>query len=296
MSHKIKPILFLFFILAVSAFSCRNHEKTVENQDLAVKSVLDNDRGNVRLIFYNMYLPPQASRIFERAGANYNPSILNQPENFPRYQNAHKLALNLGIYGVDLSYTRMFDQATLTAKYFSTIRMMANNLGIPQDYYDNILTRIDRNSRDKDSLVRLAEEIYELTDDYLKDNNLDANASLIVTGGWIEALYISTRILDADPDNVEMSDRIAEQKYSLNSLISLLSNYQEDIAVAGDLLMLKLLKKSFDRYDIFYDADDFALDTVNGLISASAYNSGMTQDIMDEISEIVGQIRIQLIN
>ena len=108
-------------------------------------------------------------------------------------------------------------------------------------------------------------------------------------------MYISTRILEADPDNVEISDRIAEQKYSLNSLISLLSNYQEDISVAGDLLLLKLLKRTFDRYDIYYDQDKFVLDTVNKLISASGYKTGITPEILDEIFDIVGEIRAQMI-
>ncbi len=296
MPHKIKLPAILVLVLTVVLISCRNEQNTPGKNDLAIRSLPAADSGNVRLIFYNMYLPPQMANIFEQTGANYNPSLLNQSDNFARYQDPHKIAINLGIYGVDMNYARMFNQASMTAKYFLTIQMMTKKLGIPASYYEDLLNGIDQFSANKDSLVRIAGEVYERTDAYLKRNGRDATAALIVAGGWIEALYISTKIIESDPENMEMIDRIAEQKYSLNSLISLLGNYQEDISVAGDLLLLKLLKKSFDKFEIYYDQDDFKLDTVNKLISASEYHSGITPAIIKEVGDLTGEIRMQMIN
>ncbi len=293
--HNLISCLIILSLLLGLSF-CRNGQKADQIHELAVKSSIPEGTDNVRLIFYNMYLPPRMSKIFERVGANYNPSILNNPDDFARYQDPHKTAINLGIYGVDMSYVRMFDQTLLMAKYFSTIQLLTRMLDIPDEYFDDMVKGIEHSSNNRDSLIRIASEIYDRTDNYLKKNDNDAYAALIVTGGWIETMYISTRILEADPDNVEISDRIAEQKYSLNSLISLLSNYQEDISVAGDLLLLKLLKRSFDRYDIYYEQDNFVLDTVNKLISASGCKTGITPEILDEITDIVGEIRTQMIN
>ncbi len=296
MAYKNSLISVILFLLVISFFSCKGRPGTDEKHGLAIQSNTRDSTENLRLIFYNMYLPPQMSRIFERVGANYDPAILNQPDNFGRYQGRHKIALNLGVFGVDLNYTRIFDQTALTSKYFSTIQLMTSKLGIPSEYYERILENLEQYYKNKDTIIKVAGELYERTDNYLKEKKHNADAALIVTGGWIEALYISTQILKTDPDNVEMSDRIAEQKYSLNSLISLLSNFQEDIDVAGDILMLKLLKKSFDRYEIYYDQDDFKLDTVNKLISTSNYHTGITTEILGEIGDIVAEIRAQMIN
>ncbi|HYW94103.1 MAG TPA: hypothetical protein VE870_00795 [Bacteroidales bacterium] len=289
-------ILYLIFLLVLMAPGCTNHQATVEKKDLAVSTTSADEQSNVRLIFYNMYLPPKMSEIFQKVGANYNPNILNQPDNFARYQDPHKIALNLGVYGVDLNYARMFNQSATTARYLTSIQLMTEKLGIPSSYFESLMNDMEHYYSNKDSITKIVTGIYERTDSFLKDNNHDAWAALIVTGGWVEALYISTRILRATPDNVEISDRIAEQKYSLNSLISLLSNYQDNIDVAGDLLMLKLLKKSFDRFDIYYDQDDFSIDTVTKVISTSDYHSGITPGILDEITDILSEIRVQMIN
>ena len=295
MVRTVFHLLFLTLVILIST-SCRSPHQKVNNDDLHFENMPADPGGNVRLIFYNMYLPPEMARIFESVGANYLPSILSEPDDFARYQEPHKIAMNLGIYGVDLSYARMYDQKTLTARYLSTVDLLATKLGIPQDYYENFMNGIEKYYDNRDSVAILATAIYAQTDEYLKKNNNESYAALIIAGGWIEALFISTRIIESEPGNVEISDRIAEQKYSLNSLISLLSNYQNETEVAEVLLMLKRLKKSFDRFEIYYGQDDFVLDTVKKVIEASEYESGLTAGISDEISRIVSQIRTRIIN
>jgi hypothetical protein len=115
-------------------------------------------------------------------------------------------------------------------------------------------------------------------------------------GGWIEALYIASKIAESDPENMEIKDRIAEQKYSLNSLISLLSNYQEDLHIAEDLLMLKQLKKSFDKFEIYYNQGGFKVDTVNKLISTTEYVVDVSPEIISEIGAIISEIRMGIVN
>jgi hypothetical protein len=131
---------------------------------------------------------------------------------------------------------------------------------------------------------------------FLKGNGNDSYAALIVFGGWVEALYIASKILESDPENIEILDRIAEQKYSLNSLISLLSNFQESIKVSECILRLKKLKSSFEKFEIYYEKENLQLDTVNKLISASDYESSMSPKIALEINTLVTEIRQELIN
>lgn len=45
----------------------------------------------------------------EKAGAKYNKNILNDVKNVDKYTSAGQQALNLGIYGADLSYTSVFN-------------------------------------------------------------------------------------------------------------------------------------------------------------------------------------------
>jgi hypothetical protein len=291
---------FLFFILlALFLFifpGCKMKNEPLINTSEILEEEPSTNVGKVKLIFYNMYLPTEMSRLFEKVGANYKPKILNPPDNFSSYSEKSKIALNIGIYGVDLSYSRIFSQNATTAKYFSSIHLMYEKLGIPDNYYEDLINGIEKYYNDKDSLAKFASDVYERADRYLRENKGDSYSALIVTGGWVEALYLAGKIAESNPDNIEIRERIAGQKYSLNSLISLLNNYQEDIVVSGYILMFKGLKKSFDKVDIYYDQKSFQLDTLNKLISTSDYNINLTPDIFEEITASVSEIRSDIVN
>ena len=287
-------VCFLFGLFLFGGCQARNKPETITTE------VFDEDptsnSGKVRLIFYNMYLPTESSRIFEKLGTNYTPGILNPADNFSRYDDDSKIALNLGVYGVDLSYCRIFNQNAAIAKYFSTVQLLYGKLGIPASYFDELLQGLEKYYTNKDSLARFASDVYEHADNYLRENENDVLAAMIITGGWVESLYLAGKIAEANPENVEIRERIAGQKYSLNSLISVLSNYQENIVVTKYILMLKGLKKSFDKIDIYYNNESFKLDTVNKLISVSDYEIKFSSDVLKELTLSVSEIRSEIVD
>ncbi len=283
-----------FLFLTMISCNQRNQEDSARIYDFTGDTVGSEEKA--RQIFYSMYLPNEMSRLFERVGANFEPSILNSPENFARYTDPVNIALNLGIYGVDLNYVRMFDQGAATAKYFGIIQILADKLGIPKSTFEDLLMDMDEYFQNKDSLSKVAGEIYTIADEYLKEHGNDAYAALIVTGGWIEALYIATKIFEENPGNMEIMDRIAEQKYSLNSLISLLSNYQSDIKIAEYILMLKQIRKAFSSFEIVYDTQNLSIDTTQKLINAAEYHSGISAGVVYEIALQISNIRTEITN
>jgi len=192
-----------------------------------------------RSIYYTMSLPVEMARLFDHVGANYYPDLLNPPNEFGKYTRAAKIALNLGVYGVDLSYVKMFNQHQRSVAYLASINRLADELGIPREIYGNVIDNLEFFVSNPDSLSRVATKLYSATDEYLIKDGQEGAASLVAMGGWIESMYIATRIYENDPGNIALQDKIAEQKYSLNSLIALMNNYHADLDLAEYLLMLK---------------------------------------------------------
>ncbi len=287
-------VIFLFGLFLLSSCGTRNKPEPLTSEVFDAEPT--SNAGKVRLIFYNMYLPTESSRIFEKLGANYTPDILNPADNFSNYTDNAKIALNLGVYGVDLSYCRIFNQNAAIAKYFTTVQLLYEKLGIPASYFEDLLQGLEKYYNNKDSLARFASDVYEHADNYLRENENDAFAAMIITGGWVESLYLAGKIAEAYPENVEITERIAGQKYSLNSLISVLSNYQDNIVIAEYILMLKGLKKSFDKIDIYYNNGSFQLDTINKLISVSDYEVKFSPDVLKEITKSVSEIRSEIVD
>jgi hypothetical protein len=90
-------------------------------------------------------------------------------------------------------------------------------------------------------------------------------------------------------------EKIAEQKYSLNSLISLMNNYYGNDELTEYLLMMKNLRRSFDKYQIYYIADDVAVDTISKTISASKYYIDAKPEQIFEISSKLASLRDKIV-
>lgn len=198
-------------------------------------------------IFYNMYLSVELSTLFQASGAVFKNELLNPTEKMTDYVTSSKKALNLGVYAVDLTFAKAFEQFETAAKYFNAMEKMAEELGIPADYFESSAQRFDRNINQPDSLMVIANEVYMSTDAYLRENERFAAAGQIILGGWVEAIYIAIDVANTTRD-IDVIERLAEQKSSLTNVITMLNDYSDDVIIKDNLKKLNQLKPVFDSF------------------------------------------------
>jgi hypothetical protein len=289
-------ILPIMLFISLMFHGCRQDASESALYETDTLTSEDETIRKAKSIFYYMYLPSEMYKLFEKSGAIYDPTILNPVENVNRYTLTSKAAVNLGIYGVDLSYNKIFGQNQKTLLYFTVIHKLSQQLGIPDNQFASALKGIEKNITNKDSLTFYATNMYSATNRYLNENDRQATAALIIMGGWVEALYIACTISDENPDNKEILERIAFQKYSLKSLISLLNNYQGDAEVSKYLVLLKSLKRTFNNIELYYERGDIELDTINKYINANKVDLNFTNRDIVEIKRIVASMRNDIVN
>ena len=188
----------------VFLFSCYDIDQKVDESqyneiEITENSSYKNDEyiKEAKIIFYQMRSPVEMAKLFQRTNPPFNPKILNPVDNHYKYCiNNLKSALNLGVYGVDLSYIRMFDQPQSSDNYLSAIQKLSQSLGIPQNKVSFTIKRIEKNITDKDSLFQIVSDDFAAADIYLRDNERETSATLITLGGWVEAIYIALKILE----------------------------------------------------------------------------------------------------
>jgi hypothetical protein len=249
-------------------------------------------RGNV--IYYGIYSPAEVSGIFGRKNISYNPDILSPAENPNIFTTKTQIALNLGIYGADLSYIQMFGSGD-AAKYLDVILNLAGQLGIPGDYISGLIRRMDKNISDPDSLIQLSVEAFNHVNKFLIRENQEDLAYLILAGAWIEAMYIAAHDLvgDNDPDIIK---KIVEQKFSLNYLLSSMKNYYNDTNVAYIYRRLYVLKSYLDKTEIEFREKDLTIDKSQKQIKAAPESIRFSPDTMEKIREIIIELRKQILN
>lgn len=209
--------------------------------------------NNAQNIFYAIPSPIELAQLIQKAGAAYNKELLNSPsnDNISKYVSNTSKALNLGVYGADLSYTSVFDDNTQESiLYLACTRKLAEALGVGNAFDEKTVDRVQANTGKKDSLFSIISDSYMTTDEMLKESQRENASALVIAGGFIEAMYLGTQLAKSSKKPEDIINRIAEQKGTLNNVVGLLSSNEQDAGVSAILTDMKALKELFDQVTV----------------------------------------------
>lgn len=247
-------------------------------------------------IFYGILSPVEVCAIFNRLEVPYNNAALNPISNHDKYLSSSKASINTGIYGVDFGYLKMFGIGQGMIDYVVTIREMSSKLGIPDDYIMNPLKMLQGETLEADTIMDMMNDAFYKMENHLRSSGRESTAGLMVVGGWVEAMFIATQLvydpLNPDPEVVQ---RIAEQKYSLNSLLSFIKNYYDDPVVVYYSKKLKYLNNYFDSFDIYFKMNDLEIDTVKKVFRASGSDMNVTVETLNKIKDYIAALRTEMV-
>ncbi|MBI4947062.1 MAG: hypothetical protein HY840_11755 [Bacteroidetes bacterium] len=250
-------------------------------------------------IFYSIPSPIELAQLIQRAGAKYNKDFLNPIENKSKYMTNTSRALNLGVYGADLSYTSVFDDKTQESiLYLGCTRTLAEALGVGDAFDEKTVDRIQNNTGKKDSLLTIISDSYMSTDEMLKESQREGASALVITGGFIEALYLGTQLAQTTKNNADIISRLAEQKGTLDNVIGLLITYEKDASMSAVLADVKLLKEIYDQVQVNSVSESdiktnaaTKVTTIGGKITYS-----ITAELVTKLTETSAKIRNKIIS
>ncbi len=269
---------------------------TLSTDDGQGDSVQETRMRKTKNIFYNIPSPMETAALLKKAGAEYNGRILNDVKNVDRYTAASKQALNLGVYGADLSYASVFNQTQESMFYTSCAKKLADRLGVSGAFDDGTMERMEKNMQNRDSLLNIISETYWDVDGYLKENDREHISALMIAGGWVEGLYIATQVA-AGSKSPELYQRVAEQKLSLGDLMGLLGTYEgEDPALDAVREDLKSLESLYAGVDLATGGSSVTEENGVTVIGGDAPMATLTDEQLTSISEKAAAIRNNYIN
>jgi hypothetical protein len=246
--------------------------------------------------YYGLLTPVEICVIFNRLGVPYNSSALNPTSNSNLYLSSSSTSINTGIYGVDFGYLKIFGIGQDVLNYMNTIREMSNKLGIPDKLLLQPIKRVDSDLGDPDTITSLMKTAYSDIENYLRQSGRESAAGLMVMGGWVEAMFIATHLVynPANPD-AEVVQKIAEQKYTLKSLLSFMKNYYDDPVVVYYTKKLKFLNNYFDTFDIYFKKGDLEIDTARQVIRSSGTRMTVTVETLNNIRDYIAKLRTEMV-
>lgn len=293
-------LILLFIFLAAGAGGCNSGNKkasddsaTEEEFITAMDDETQEKLQTAKRIFYSLPSPIETAKILQNAGATYDENLLNPTRNQSGYITNLDMALNLGIYTTDLSYASLFDQSQTTLNYIEVAKNMADGLNILDAIDEATIQRLEDNINNREIIIDIISETLLNSSSYLKERGLESTATIILVGGWVEGLYIATQLVGNEPiENNKIVERIVDQKLSVDFMINLLKEADNDPDAVKVLEDVQNLKATFDKIDINLGENTPVVDpetNVTTLKSSSSHN--LTKPVFDELVNKVTELR-----
>ncbi len=142
MKKIIAGVLLPFLILSFTLLtSCKNRaankdQKKVELQQ--VKTIENQIETNV----YPLPTSAAVIKMLTELEVGYIIGISNPVENVKKYFSSTTRAINLGVYGADLSYATLYNIQQEVINYLNAIRSLANELNMSKIYNEDLYDKI----------------------------------------------------------------------------------------------------------------------------------------------------------
>ena len=254
MLNKVKFFFIVFTIIYISA-SCTS-EPVDENINKSQGEFTEINKEKLKKIFYSMPSPLELSMVIEKNGAPFIPELLNSIEKQSNYTKNIDMAINLGIYGADMSYASIHNQSQYTIDYMKASMNLADQLGIIDAITKDDLQILSDSMNNSNAILNIISRTFLKSNSYLDENGRPEITALIITGGWIEGIYIGSQIA-LSTHNAGLTQDIIDQQLVIDDLIGLLQIHAEDENIKTILVDIKKIKKASGEVNITQNNDSF---------------------------------------
>ena len=264
----ILPMLIICF-----AFFASCKDKAAEKQKKAVE--MEQVRSIEGEIESNVYPLPTSSSVIKmltELEVGYIIGISNPVENAKNYFSSTTRAINLGVYGADLSYVTLYNMQQEVINYLNAIRTLSNELNMSKIYNEDLYENIKANYDNRDELVTILTAAFNETYAYLSENDQQQLALLVVGGAWVEGMYLTTHVSDAAYKVAGISKVLLEQKNSFELFLEITKPYATDPSISDFLKLLDPVKKVY-----------------------AGLSTSLTEQNIRDITTVIGQVRAQIV-
>lgn len=288
----------VFVLIAALAF-----QSCVESTDSGDKrsdddeiNQIDPNKSNIMSVgdaIFSVPSPVQTAMLLESSGADYDASLPNSVQNLSNYVLETDKGLILGIYGADLAYNAIFGKNQEAISYLGAIEKLANDLDLANAVDPSIVKRFSQNLNHRDSMLVLSTTFFRASDTYLKENDRNNLAALVLIGGWVEGMYLAYNSVE---NNGEVAERIAEQKITLNNIVGLMNSLEQEERLGNLTTLLTDLQTVFEGVEATYEYQRPEVDADNKVTTLkSATTFTITDEQLNQIGEKVEALRNSIV-
>lgn len=296
-----KPLLFALSLALIASCQSRKGKLSVtgfevpDSMEIAADHQISEEA--MEEIVQNVASPIEMASLIKEIETPFSLDLLATTDYVDRYNTSYQMAYILGVFGADLGYLNIYDKYTQIMDYLIAINKLADGIYVGQFFDFATLKRMVTSRENLDSLMYISVKSFNNMDSYLRDNQRGHLSALMITGIWVEGLYLATQVAKANP-NPRLYQRIGEQKLNMNSLLIILNAYKSQKNIQDLIDLLNEIKTEFDQIEITYETGDPERVEQDGMIMIVQNEKSIvhiTDEQMQRIIQVTKKIRNQLI-
>jgi hypothetical protein len=297
------PYFLTIFSFSIVLFSACSQEKSIQEQEKEEKKTEKNSKPAISVEVINDMVksipsPLEISFLIKDLEIKYDKSVLNTPENVKKYNTDYQRALNLGVYSTDLGYANIYEQTQDALFYLNAVSEVAEALKIGKFFDFETIKKLASTRGNLDTLLLVTTKNLENINDHLQEKKRPDLTILILTGGWIESLFLTCEVTKKQANEL-LKTRIGEQKIILEQLLLLLSFYEnENENIKGLIGDFNKLNKIYENVKITYTNTPTTQKVVDGQVVTEGGPSSeikLEDKDLETILETVRGIRKKII-
>lgn len=268
-----------------------------DNTEAPAMAISDEMVNKIIQAFPN---PLEMTSLLKTSGAQFSEGYINDPGNLGRFINSYDKAFNLGAYGADLGYANFYEETGTAIQLLGSVRSLSNDLKVGQFFNFSSMQRLAKNRSNLDSLLYISTKGFQDMDEYLTSTGRPEVSMLMLYGGWLEGLYLASKVCKDSKDGKEvpkeLSERIGEQKIIIDDLQTLLSSHKGFAALKSVSSDLDQLKAIYDQVTITTVYAEPTRKEVNGMLIVEDNSSSevkMSAETLEAILDKVIELRNQ---
>ena len=240
--------------------------------------------------------PGEMAALLKASGVPFSTKYLVNPDRVKDYTSSFKKALGLGVLSADLGYLNVYSKTSQILDYLVSIRGLTEDLKLGQFFDFQALKRLATAEDNIDSLQFMCVNSYHDMDEHLRTNQRSNLSALLVTGVWVESLYLITQVAKEQPSD-QFKETIGEQKNILNRLLPILKVFKNTDKNFEELVQyLEELKEVLDVAKITDHVNENAQPREDGVIVQNEYSVvELSQEELQEIITTTEKIRNKIV-
>ena len=213
-------------LIPIFLASCKHENADIQN----IPNTIDTSDviSAIKNVYYSLPSPIEMAMVVKKYSTEFPHDSLHQTSLASNYTTTKAMALNLGIYSADLAFFSIYEQYQLSTDFFNTIIELANKLEIVEGINDTLITEVEANIDDPQAIKELLAEAFFKSDAYLKENDKEYVASMILSGAWVESLYILSNFLEGQDDTSDIYYLFIDQRLVLENVRKITSAIVDD--------------------------------------------------------------------